>query len=47
VLLELKASGPGKGEIAPAAKVRVDAQNAIVTEDYGAELVQLTNVVKK
>jgi hypothetical protein len=47
VLLELKASGPGKGELAPAAKVRVDAQNAIVTEDYGAELVQLTNVVKK
>jgi len=47
VLLELKASGPGKGELAPAAKVRVDAQNAIVTEDYGAEMVQLTNVVKK
>ena len=47
MLIELKASGPGKGELAPAAKVRVDAQNAIVTEDYGAELVQLTNVVKK
>ena len=47
VLLELKASGPGKGELVPAAKVRVDAQNAIVTEDYGAEMVQLTNVVKK
>ena len=47
MLLELKASGPGKGELAPAAKVRIDNQNAIVTEDYGAELVQLTNVVKK
>jgi hypothetical protein len=47
MLLELKASGPGKGEFAPAAKVRVDNQNAIVSEDYGAELVQLTNVVKK
>ena len=47
VLLEVDASGGGKGELAPAAKVRVDAQNAIVTEDYGAEVVHLSNVAKK
>jgi hypothetical protein len=47
VLLEVNASGGGKGELAPAAKVRVDAQNAIVTEDYGAEVVHLSNVAKK
>jgi hypothetical protein len=31
----------------PAAKVKVDAQGAIVTEDYSGETVQLTQVVKK
>jgi hypothetical protein len=47
VLLDLPASGPGKGEMVPAAKVKVDAQGAIVTEDYSGETVQLTQVVKK
>jgi hypothetical protein len=47
VLLDLDASKPGQGEVAPAAKVKVDAQNAIVTEDYGAEVVRLSNVVRK
>lgn len=47
VLLELPASGTGKGEMVPAAKVKVDAQGAIVTEDYSGETVQLTQVVKK
>src|SRR5262249_60225612 len=47
VLLDLAASGPGKGELVPAAKVKVDAQGAIVTEDYSGETVQLTQVVKK
>jgi len=47
VLLELPASGQGKGEMVPAAKVKVDAQGAIVTEDYSGETVQLTQVVKK
>ena len=46
VLLDLSAS-PGTGEVAPAAKVKVDAQGAIVTEDYGAEAVRLSNVVRK
>jgi hypothetical protein len=47
VLLELPASGPGNGEMVPAAKVKVDAQGAIVTEDYSGDTVQLTQVVKK
>jgi hypothetical protein len=47
VLLEVSASGPGKGELVPAAKVKVDAQGAIVTEDYSGETVQLSQIVKK
>jgi len=46
VLLDLSSS-KGSGEVAPAAKVKVDAQNAVVTDDYGAEVVRLTNVVRK
>ena len=47
VLLNVDPSKPGNGEVAPAAKVKVDAQKAIVTEDYGAEVVRLSNVVRK
>jgi hypothetical protein len=47
VLLEVAASGPGKGELVPAAKVKADAQGAIVTEDYSGETVVLSNVVRK
>ena len=47
VLLEVGSSGPGHGEVAPAAKVRVDAQKAIVSNDYGAEVVRLSNVVRQ
>jgi len=46
-VFDVDPSHPGQGELAPAAKVRVDAQNAIVTEDYGAEAVRLSNVTKK
>ena len=46
VLLDLT-SAKGSGEVAPAAKVKVDAQNAVVTEDYGAEVVRLSNIVRK
>jgi hypothetical protein len=46
VLIEVAGSAPGKGEMVPAAKVKVDAQGAIVTEDYSGETVQLTQVVK-
>jgi len=47
VLLEVAASGPGTGELVPAAKVKVDAQGAIVTEDYSGETVRLTEILKK
>jgi hypothetical protein len=47
-LLELTASGPGHGELSPAAKVRIDAQGAIVTEGATpADTVQLSNVARK
>ena len=46
VLLDMS-SAKGSGEVAPAAKVKVDAQNAVVTDDYGAEVVRLTNIVRK
>jgi hypothetical protein len=47
-LLELAASGPGHGELSPAAKVRIDGQGAIVTEGVTpADTVQLSNVAKK
>jgi hypothetical protein len=48
VLLDVVATGPGRGELSPAAKVRVNEQGAIVTEDYNAaDVVHLSNVVKK
>jgi hypothetical protein len=47
VLMQIDGSAPGTGEVAPAAKVKVDDKGAIVTEDYGADAVRLTNVVKK
>jgi hypothetical protein len=47
VMLEVGASRPGRGELVPATKVRLNDQGAIVTEDYSAEVVQLTNVVRK
>jgi hypothetical protein len=47
-LLELTASGPGHGELSPAAKVRIDGQGAIVTEGATpADTVLLSNVAKK
>jgi hypothetical protein len=48
LLLNLPGSGAGTGELSPGAKVRVNDQGAIVTEDFAAaNVVQLTNVVKK
>jgi len=47
VLLEVAASGPGRGEIVPAAKIKLNDQGAIVTDDYSSEVVQLSNVVRK
>jgi hypothetical protein len=45
VLLEVAASRPGTGELVPAAKVRIDDQGGIVTEDYSPEVVRLSKVV--
>ena len=45
-LLNLPGSGKGSGELGPAAKVKVDA-GAVVTEDYGAEVVTLTDIERK
>jgi hypothetical protein len=47
VMVEVMSSGAGHGELVPAAKVKADAQGAIVTDDYGADVVQLSDVVKK
>jgi hypothetical protein len=46
-LLQLSTSGPGTGELAPAATIKVSDTGAIQTQDYGAEAVQLTNVMAK
>jgi hypothetical protein len=43
-ILEVKASGPGTGELAPAATVKMDDSGAIQTKDYGAETVWLNNI---
>jgi hypothetical protein len=45
-LLNMPGSGKGSGELGPAVKVKVDA-GAVVTEDYGAEVVTLTDIEKK
>ena len=47
VMLEVSRAGSGKGELVPATKVKVDAQGAIVTEDYSGEVVHLSNVAGK
>ncbi len=48
LLIDLPSEGPGLGELAPAAKVRVDAKGAIVTEDFNAaDIVRITDVVRK
>jgi hypothetical protein len=47
VMLETMDAKPGRGELVPATKIRVNADGAIVTEDYSGEVVVLTNVMKK
>ena len=46
VLIDLSSS-PAHGEVALAAKVHADAQGAIVIDDYGDDVVRLTNVTAK
>jgi hypothetical protein len=47
LLLVLDAGGKGSGEIAPAAKLKVREDGALVTEDYGARTVWLKDVARK
>jgi hypothetical protein len=47
VLLEVATSGSGKGEIVPAAKVKIGDKGEIVTDDYSSEVVTLVNVTRK
>lgn len=47
-LLTVPGSGEGSGEMSPAAKVKVDKDGAIVTEDFNPqELVHLSKITKK
>jgi hypothetical protein len=47
LLLVLDAGGKGTGEIAPAAKLKVREDDALVTEDYGTQTVWLKDVARK
>jgi len=47
VLLVLDADGKGTGEVAPAAKLKIRDDGALVTEDYGADTVWLKDVARK
>ena len=41
-----RVSGKRRKAEAPAAKVKVDPKGAIVTEEYGREVVRLTKIAK-
>jgi hypothetical protein len=45
-LLVLEADNKGHGEMSPATKIKMDANGAIVTQDYGPATVHLTDVAK-
>lgn len=45
-LLVLDASSAGDGELAPAAKLKVDTAGAIVTEGYNTETIRLTKIAR-
>jgi hypothetical protein len=47
VLLDLSNPGKGTGELAPAARVKLNEAGAVVTEDYGAEVVRLSDVQRR
>ena len=47
VLLDVPASGAGSGELAPATKLALNKEGALVTEDYGKNTILLSNVAKK
>jgi hypothetical protein len=45
-LLVLEADNKGHGELSPASKIKMDANGAIVTQDYGPATVHLTDIAK-
>ena len=45
-LLVLDGNDTGDGELAPAVKIKLDAAGAVVTDDYGREVVRLTKIAK-
>ena len=45
-LLVLDAKDTGEGELAPAAKVAINKEGAIVTEEYGSEVVRLVKIAR-
>jgi len=47
ILLDLDAKGSGTGEFVPAAKVHVDEQNSVVTENSTVGVLRLTGVTRK
>jgi hypothetical protein len=48
VILELATPGPGRGELVPAAKIRVNQNDVMVSEDYNsADVVHLSDVAAK
>ena len=47
MLLDTATSGPGRGELVPATKIKMNDQGAIVTDDYSGLTVQLANVARK
>jgi hypothetical protein len=48
VIFQVDAEGKGDtGDLAPAAKVKLDDKSGFVVEDYGAEAVRLTGISKK
>ena len=46
-VLEVKESGAGSGELAPAATAKLNDTGGIQTQDYGVDVVRLTNVQAK
>ena len=48
VIFEVNEAGKGDaGDLAPAAKIKLDERGAFVIEDYGAEAVRLTGIARK
>ena len=45
-LLVLDGNDTGDGEFAPAVKLKLDANGAIVTQDYGSEVVRLVKITR-